>query len=186
MVKLSRSLSSFSVFCIVIITINSSDVFSQRNDNRSDIHNTNSGNTGIETTNPSGRSHVYRDSIKVLADLTVHGKVGIGRINTGSCKLAVEGTIGAREVIVTTDTFPDYVFSKDYKLKPLDQVEGYINKNQHLPGIYSADEVKENGISVGKMQVKLLEKIEELTLYMIALEKRNKILEARIDEMEKL
>ena len=102
-----------------------------------------------------------------------------------SCELTVNGSIGAREVIVTTDTFPDYVFSEDYKLAPLDQVEDYILENQHLPGIPPSDKVRKNGISLGRMQVKLLEKIEELILHMIALEKRNKILEARIEAIEK-
>ena len=231
MVNLSKTLSSFIVFCIVVI-LNSIDVFSQWNDKGDDIHNTNSGNVGIGTTNPSGKLHIYGDSIEKITlqttqdsanyhnqiafrtpgaikyiigtsrnatdtyfvvstaeDLALsvnrEGNVGIGGINTSSCELAVQGTIGAREVIVTTDTFPDYVFSKEYKLTPLDQVEDYILENQHLPGIPPSDEVKKNGISVGKMQVKLLEKIEELTLHMIALEKRNKMLEARIKEMGK-
>ena len=96
----------------------------------------------------------------------------------------IDGPVYAREVIVTMDPFPDYVFSTGYNLKPLSEVEGYINKNKHLPGIPSADEVKEKGLSLGEMQAKLLEKIEEMTLYMIELKKENNELKERIEEIE--
>ena len=105
--------------------------------------------------------------------ITNDGKVGIGTTNPGSFKLAVEGKIGAREVVVTTDTpWPDYVFSENHKLTSLEETEQYIKENKHLPEIPSAAEVKENGVAVGEMQAKLLQKIEELTLHMIAQEKR--------------
>jgi hypothetical protein len=98
--------------------------------------------------------------------------VGIGTTNTGSFKLAVEGKIGAREVRVTAQNpWPDYVFNNRYKLKSLPSLEEYIRKNNHLPNIPSAQEVKENGIELGQMNAKLLEKIEELTLYVIDLKK---------------
>jgi hypothetical protein len=99
-----------------------------------------------------------------------NGNVGIGTINPGSFRLAVEGTIGAREVRVTNASpWPDYVFKKNYQLKNLYALESYIKKNNHLPNVPSAQEVKENGIELGKMDAKLLEKIEELTLYVIEL-----------------
>jgi hypothetical protein len=96
--------------------------------------------------------------------------VGIGTVNTGSFKLAVEGKIGAREIRVTSvNPWPDYVFSKQYKLKSLSALKEYISKNHRLPEMPSAQEVKDNGIELGKMNAKLLEKIEELTLYVIEL-----------------
>jgi hypothetical protein len=101
-----------------------------------------------------------------------NGNVGIGTMNPGSFRLAVEGTIGAREVRVTNaNPWPDYVFSRNYHLKNLYALESYIKKNNHLPNIPSAQEVKDNGIEVGQMSAKLLEKIEELTLYVIELKK---------------
>lgn len=96
------------------------------------------------------------------------GQVGIGATTMGTHKLAVEGTIGAREIKV--EAFPnwsDFVFEDDYKLRTLDQVEKYINEKGHLPEIPNAAEVAENGIYLGEMNAKLLQKIEELTLYLI-------------------
>ena len=89
-------------------------------------------------------------------------------MNTGSNKLAVEGTIGARKVIVTqTNPFPDYVFKPGYRLSPLDSISLYIHVHHHLPEIPSADSVATNGLDLGGNQVLLLKKIEELTLYAI-------------------
>lgn len=105
----------------------------------------------------------------------LNGGVGIGTLNTGTFRLAVEGKIGAREVRVTNAfPWPDYVFSRNYKLPDLDNVENYIKKNSHLPNMPSAREVKDNGIELGQMNAKLVEKIEELTLYVIELKKETK------------
>jgi hypothetical protein len=101
-----------------------------------------------------------------------NGSVGIGTTNPGAFKLAVEGGIAARTVKVTNTSFADYVFEPTYKLRPLSSVESYINENKHLPGMPSAKEVeKEGGFEMGNMNVKLLEKVEELTLYVIELKK---------------
>lgn len=105
------------------------------------------------------------------------GQVGIGTTLTGTHRLAVEGTIGAREIVVETGEWSDFVFNKDYKLKNLEEVENFIEENNHLPDIPSEKEVIENGIQVGEMNAKLLQKIEELTLYMIDINKRVKSLE---------
>ena len=107
----------------------------------------------------------------------IEGKVGIGTSETGTHKLAVDGTIGAREIVVEAGTWSDFVFNTDYKLKDLEEVEIFIEENKHLPDIPSEKEVKENGVQVGEMNAKLLQKIEELTLYMIDINKRVKLLE---------
>lgn len=87
-------------------------------------------------------------------------------------KLAVNGKIICEEVEVSlSDDWPDYVFKDGYELTPLDELEEQIQQNGHLPGVPSAAHVSDNGISLGKMQSKLLEKIEELTLHMIAMNK---------------
>ena len=101
-----------------------------------------------------------------------NGNIGIGTTNPGSFKLAVEGVIGAREVVVTTDAWADFVFEPDYNLMTLKELEAYIKANKHLPEIPTFAEVKENGISIGEMNAKLLQKIEELTLYILQLEER--------------
>lgn len=100
------------------------------------------------------------------------GKVGIGTSEFGQNKLAVEGTIGAREIKVLASGWSDYVFEKDYPLKSIPELEEFIITNQHLPDIPSESEVLENGIELGKMDAKLLQKIEELTLYIIEINKR--------------
>lgn len=113
------------------------------------------------------------------------GNVGIGTTNPGNYKLAVEGTIGAREVKVTTAAWADFVFHPTYKLRTLGEVEQFIKTNNHLPEIPTEAEVKENGISIGEMNAKLLQKIEELTLYMIEMKKANEDLKNRVSELEK-
>lgn len=119
-----------------------------------------------------------------LANLIVYGSIGIGTNQLGSCALAVAGKIGAREIKVTTGSFPDYVFEKDYNLKSLEELEKYILQNKHLPNIPSAKEVEANeGILLGEMNIKLLEKIEELTLHLI---KQHKEIELLRKEMELL
>jgi hypothetical protein len=90
----------------------------------------------------------------------------------------VNGAVQAKEVVVNTG-WSDYVFDADYRLAPLDEIADYVRTNHHLPGIPSAAEVAEKGVSVGDMQAKLLAKIEELTLQMIAAEKRIRELESR-------
>ena len=112
-----------------------------------------------------------------------NGNLGIGTINPGLYKLAVNGKIRAKEVKVETG-WADYVFQEDYDLPALAEVEQHIKEKGHLINIPSAKEVAENGIELGEMNKLLLEKIEELTLYVIALEKQNKEYEARIAQIE--
>lgn len=97
------------------------------------------------------------------------GNVGIGTLNPTQ-KLTVNGTILAKEVLVESG-WADFVFNDDYILLPLDEVEKYILKNNHLPEVPTEKETKTNGVNLGEMNVKLLQKIEELTLYLIQHEK---------------
>lgn len=115
------------------------------------------------------------------------GKVLIGDpsiINTtpGTYKLYVEQGILTEKVKValeTTADWSDFVFASDYKLLSLDSVKTFINENCHLPGVPSADDVVKEGIDVAKMDALLLQKIEELTLYMIELKKEIDVLKAK-------
>lgn len=100
------------------------------------------------------------------------GNVGIGTTNPGTYKLAVEGTIGARKLKITQSTWADEVFNSSYKLKPLKEVEQFIIKNKHLPDVPKEKDVLGKDIDVGDTQALLLKKIEELTLYIIDLEKK--------------
>jgi len=111
--------------------------------------------------------------------------IGIGKANA-VYKLEVKGTIHANEVIVDMNVpFADYVFNSNYKLMPLDQVEQYVNTNNHLPEMPSAAEVSKNGVKMGELQNKLLQKVEELTLYMIDQQKTINEQSAKIEELEK-
>ena len=98
--------------------------------------------------------------------LSSNGNIGIG-IETPTNKLEVNGTIRAKEVKIENTNWPDFVFSPDYQLPSLETVSNHIEKHKHLPNIPSVTEVEANGVSVGEMQAKLLQKIEELTLYVI-------------------
>lgn len=114
------------------------------------------------------------------------GSVGIGTTNTGTSKLAVEGRIAARELKLTVNPFPDYVFEEGYKLLSLQELKNYIAINKHLPEIPSANEIKDNdGMDVGKMQADLLKKIEELTLYIIQQDAKIEKLQNDFNEIKK-
>jgi hypothetical protein len=99
------------------------------------------------------------------------GDVGVGTLDTKGYKLAVNGKVRAQEIKVETANWPDYVFAKDYVLPSLKETEKHIQEKGHLPGIPSAQEVKNNGVDLGEMNAKLLKKIEELTLYLIQKDK---------------
>ena len=122
--------------------------------------------------------------------ITSTGVVGIATLTpclasnapTG-CKLAVNGAIQAKEVVVNTG-WSDYVFASDYALTPLRDVAEFVRQNHHLPGIPSAAEVERDGVRVGEMQAKLLAKIEELTLHLIRAEERNEELAQRLIAVE--
>jgi len=166
--------------------------------------NNNTVNTSIYdyNTSPNSPSIVFGDgtgwkfhiakksdngATKFLTIQDNNGNVGIG-ITNPQYKLAVEGTIAAREVKVTAETWADFVFHPTYKLCTLGEVEQFIKANNHLPEIPTEAEVKENGIGLGEMNAKLLQKIEELTLYMIEQQKRILELEQqnqRITEIER-
>lgn len=89
-----------------------------------------------------------------------------------------DGHVFAREIEVSLDPFPDYVFAEDYELMPLKELETYIEENNHLPNIPAAEEVKEAGLGLGELSILELEKIEELTLYLLQLNERLESLES--------
>ncbi len=128
-----------------------------------------------------GGSNSLNNGITILGN----GNVGIGTSTVGGHMLAVDGSIGAREIQVETTTWADYVFNDEYKLKELEDVEDFIKENNHLPDIPSKKEVIENGIALGEMNAKLLQKIEELTLYMIDQHKETKLIKAQLDKLAK-
>jgi len=111
-------------------------------------------------------------------------RVGIGT-NTPDSALAVNGTVHSKEVKVDVTGWPDYVFKKEYNLPTLQEVEKHIIEKGHLENIPSEEEVLKNGISLGEMNSKLLQKIEELTLYMIEVNKKVNDLQGSNDKLLK-
>jgi hypothetical protein len=109
------------------------------------------------------------------------GNIGIGT-TIPSEKLSVNGKIRAQEIKVENTNWPDYVFDETYQLTTLQETEKYIKEEGHLPGIPSAAEVKANGIDLGEMNAKLLQKIEELTLHLI---ERDSVLTLQKDALRK-
>lgn len=141
--------------------------------------------SGVNSANFDAPEINFRSpSAVTLMKITNTGSVGIGTTAPGSYKLAVEGKIGAREVHVTMQAWADYVFDKSYTLMKLQEVEAYIKAHKHLPNIPSAAEVQEKGIDLGVMNAKLLEKIEELTLYVIELKKENDLIKEKVEKLE--
>ena len=119
-----------------------------------------------------------------LSGGTVNGNVGIGttNINDATYRLYVEKGIRTRKVKVDQATWPDFVFHPTYRLRPLSEVAQYIQQYQHLPDMPSAEEVKKEGIDLGDNQAMLLKKIEELTLYIIDLNKQVQDMKKKLEE----
>ncbi len=116
-----------------------------------------------------------------------NGNVGIGTDNTHGYRLAVNGkTITEELVVELKGNWPDYVFGEGYALPTLPELEQYITINKHLPEMPTAEEVENNGLSLGEMNAILLKKVEELTLYLISQDKKLQELEGKIRLLQRL
>lgn len=135
--------------------------------------------------------HIYQynhatTSFTPVLTADMSGNVSIGVTNSSGYKFAVKGNMIAEQVVVKLyGTWPDFVFNKKHDLMKLSDVEKYINENSHLPNVPSEKEIVEGGIDLGKMDAVLLQKIEELTLYIIELKKENEQQQKVIDELIK-
>jgi len=113
------------------------------------------------------------------------GNVGIGTADP-KVRLAVNGEMLAKKVRITPNNWADFVFDSSYHLPSLQQLEHFITRHKHLPEMPSAKEVSDNDLELGQNQAKLLQKIEEMTLYLIAQEKALEEREERISERQQL
>ena len=141
------------------------------------------GKVGIKNENPKVELHVIGKAS--INDPATPNK--IVTVTHSDYRLAVEGKLVAKEIIVTEsnwNTWPDYVFKPNYNLMSLLDLEKSINQNGHLPGMPNAQDIRDNGINISEVQAKLLEKIEELTLYMIEMKKENELLKQEINKLK--
>ncbi|MCH7411482.1 hypothetical protein MM239_18990 [Belliella sp. DSM 111904] len=111
--------------------------------------------------------------------IATNGNVGIGTTHPTN-KLEVNGTIRAREVKLEATNWPDYVFSDNYELRSLEELKSFITQKGHLPGLKSAKQYGEDGVNMLELNQLLLEKMEELTLYLLEQEKRIGLLEKKL------
>lgn len=128
--------------------------------------------------NIGGRTHIkgsiYIDTNITAVNGTFNGSLvvtGLARIGNGF-ECSSSGQVRAKSLTVTLSGWSDFVFDEGYRLPSLPELESYIKHNRHLPDIPSAKEVDENGVDLGEMNAKLLQKVEELTLYVIDLQKQ--------------
>ena len=138
-------------------------------------YNFKNGNVGIGVENPQAKLHVAG---KILCT----GEIEVADLNSNSIKV---NSLNAKDIQMDMHGAADYVFDENYNLKSLSEVESYVNEHKHLPGMPSAAEMDANGVSVSKMSNLLLEKVEELTLHMIKLEKENAALKAKVESLSK-
>ena len=131
-------------------------------------------------TDPDFKTHPNTESFVVLNS----GRVGIGTTSPQS-ELSVKGNITAKEIRVTETGWPDFVFEKDYKLPSLETVAASITKDGHLPGIPASREIRQQGVAVSRMLATQMQKIEEITLYLIDLKRENQVLKERVERLEK-
>ena len=158
----------------------------------STIVNVGSGGLHLATYDASGNGRIQfytGNNVAAAAKMVIdeQGRVGIGTSAPNTFRLAVEGKIGARGVTVTVaNPWPDYVFHSNYRLPSLKEVEAFIQQYHHLPEMPSAKEAEDNGIDLGSNQAALLKKVEELTLYIIDLNRRLEEQKALIEQQQKL
>lgn len=136
----------------------------------------------LNNANPDGSS--APGGGKPLLFVRGDGNVGIGT-SVPQAKLAVKGDVFALKIKVTQTGWADFVFHPDYKLPALQDVEQFVKEHRHLPEIPSQKDVERDGLDIGEINKKLLQKVEELTLYLIEMKKENDDLKKRMEAVEK-
>ena len=122
--------------------------------------------------NVEGQSR-FTQGVTMLSWLNVTGGVTAGSLRVSDGLYCdANGNLEVKHLKVTMNVWPDYVFGGEHALMPLGELESYINSNNHLPGVPTAEEVEKDGADVGEMNRVLMEKVEELTLYIIDLQKQ--------------
>ncbi|MBC7774001.1 MAG: hypothetical protein H7246_01080 [Phycisphaerae bacterium] len=170
----------------VAITKGYMGIYSGNNDLEIRSASTNlSGNINIATANSASATGNINLATGGANQLTVfaNGNVGIGTTTDYPYKLSVNGAIRAKEVRVESG-WADYVFNDDFRLRPLAEVEQFIRENKHLPDVTPASEIQKDGLQVAKQMTEMMQKVEELTLYIIQLDKENTALKVQVARLE--
>ncbi|HRO76463.1 MAG TPA: hypothetical protein PLP27_09980, partial [Crocinitomicaceae bacterium] len=131
---------------------------------------------------PTAKLHVFNTNATTLP-LLIERKIG-SQPNYKLLQLDNNGVLSAREVKVDLTAWPDYVFKKDYELMPLKQVDDFIQTNGHLPNVPKAETIETEGLNLGEMNKLLMQKVEELTLYLIEQQKLIEAQQKRIEALE--
>jgi len=152
------------------LVFDNNEILARNNGNHSNLYLQNTGGN-VFIGDESNFNNAHR--LGVDGNTVITGNLRVGTTVTPSgYRLAVDGKAICTELLVRlVPNWPDYVFHKDYRLPGLNEIEEYIRKNNHLPGIPAANEIETNGLNIGEMQKLQMKKIEELTLYIIDLKK---------------
>jgi len=139
---------------------------------------------GIGQNNPNSKLHITtslnRNTHPIIVDKRIQGSATPYKL----MELDNTGLLYAREVKVNLDSWPDYVFDEEYQLMPMSELQQFIQKNNHLPNVPSACEMEEQGINVAKSNVMLMEKVEELTLYMLQINEQVKTQKELLEQQQ--
>lgn len=125
------------------------------------------------------------ETVKMAMSLSGAVAIGNNAAPNENYKLIVDGKIGAREIMVAAGSWPDFVLKKNYTLPSLNAVESHIKKTGSLPGVPSEKKVLAKGVNVGQMEATLLQKVEELTLYVIEQQKEIDNLKSSLRDLRK-
>jgi hypothetical protein len=136
---------------------------------------------GIGTSDPTAKLHIRLND--QAPNVQTHAFL-VERANGAKIlQLTEDGLLQAREIKVDLASWPDYVFADDYVLMPLEELAAYIVQHDHLPNVRPACEMERDGMSLSETNVLLMEKVEELTLYLIDLQQQVKVQQKEINEL---
>lgn len=170
---------------VVLNTVGTRDIQFQRNGAESSYIRFSTDNMMIGTYQNNSTGNLYfatRETNHMRLDNIGRLSIGVSSPNIPGYRLSVRGDIICEDItLLPFAAWPDYVFEKGYRLRPLSELESFINSNHHLPGIAPARDIEKKGIQLKDMQRQLMEKVEELTLYVIELNKKNDLLQKEVE-----
>lgn len=141
---------------------------------------------GIGTNKPKSKLHIKLNNETETPEINTHAIIVEQADGRKILQLTEDGLLQSREVKVDLESWADYVFDEGYVLMPLEDVKTFIQANGHLPNVPDACTLEQNGLELGKANVMLMEKVEELTLYMIQLQEQLKQQSALLNQQQQV